>query len=54
MELKRSQYRQRIYRNNETGIVSLVYEDQPAPENSELLADHDVIQVTLIEDHKND
>lgn len=50
-QIKKSQYRQRVYQAELNGEISLVYGDGPGPDTSKLLADHDVVELITVTDH---
>ncbi len=47
---KKSQYRQRVYQQAD-GTITLVFGNDPAPEDAKLLADHDIVDVATVTDH---
>ena len=54
-QLKKLQYRQRIYQGSD-GTITLVYGSDPIPVNIDgtemsLLADHDVAELVTVTDH---
>lgn len=50
MEIKKAQYRQRIYQK-ECGTIILVFGSDAEPENAKLLADHDVSETVVVTAH---
>ena len=49
--VKKSQYRQRVYQSTVDQSVTLVFGDDPAPADSNLLADHDIVDTATVTDH---
>lgn len=49
-QIKKSEYRQRVYQMPD-GSILLVFGEDVAPEEANLLADHDVSDVTTVTDH---
>lgn len=52
MEIKKSTYRQRVYRDQD-GVIQLVFGNDPITDETwVLLADHDISETVQVTDHK--